>query len=122
MLLVLDNCEHLVQACAELVDALLRATARLRIVATSRELLRVPGEVAWRVPSLMVRPLGTVSVWADAAAATIVALPLASRPEDGAAIAVAAAPLSASSAATPAVMTAAVLRRLRADIEGPPGM
>ncbi|GAA3799109.1 hypothetical protein GCM10022403_036330 [Streptomyces coacervatus] len=74
------------------------------------------------MPSLMVSPLGTVSVWADAAAATIAALPLASPPEDGAAIAVAAAPHRVSSAVAPAVTTAAVLRRLRADIEVPPGM
>ncbi len=51
-LLVLDNCEHLVQACAELSDALLRACPRLRILATSREPLGVAGEVALRVPSL----------------------------------------------------------------------
>jgi predicted ATPase len=54
LLLVLDNCEHLVQACAELVDTLLRATTGLQVLATSRELLRVPGETAWRVPSLAV--------------------------------------------------------------------
>jgi len=54
LLLVLDNCEHLVQSCAELVAELLRATTTLRILATSRELLRVPSEAAWRVPSLAV--------------------------------------------------------------------
>jgi predicted ATPase len=53
MLLVLDNCEHLVDACADLVTLLLRATAGLRIVATSREALGVPGETVWRVPSLV---------------------------------------------------------------------
>ncbi len=51
-LLLLDNCEHLVQACAELADALLRACPRLHILATSRERLNVYGETAWRVPSL----------------------------------------------------------------------
>ncbi len=51
-LLLLDNCEHLVQACAELVDALLRACPRLHILATSRERLNVYGETAWQVPSL----------------------------------------------------------------------
>src|SRR5581483_792401 len=50
--LVLDNCEHLVDACARLADALLRACPALRILATSREALRIPGEITWRVPSL----------------------------------------------------------------------
>src|SRR5215472_14896631 len=52
LLLLLDNCEHLVEACAELSDQLLRACPQLRILATSRERLEVGGEVAWRVPSL----------------------------------------------------------------------
>jgi predicted ATPase len=52
MLLILDNCEHLIHACAELVEGLLRACPRLHILATSREWLNVGGEVAWRVPSL----------------------------------------------------------------------
>jgi predicted ATPase len=54
LLLVLDNCEHLVAACAELVDALLRACPGVRVLATSREALRVDGEVTWRVPPLPV--------------------------------------------------------------------
>jgi non-specific serine/threonine protein kinase len=52
-LLLLDNCEHLIQACAELAEALLRACPHLHILATSREALRVPGETSWRVPSLV---------------------------------------------------------------------
>jgi non-specific serine/threonine protein kinase len=52
VLLVLDNCEHLVGACAELAGVLLRACPALRILATSREELNVAGEVTWRVPSL----------------------------------------------------------------------
>jgi predicted ATPase len=52
VLLVLDNCEHMLDACAGLVDALIRACPRLRVLATSREPLGVSGEVAWRVPSL----------------------------------------------------------------------
>jgi non-specific serine/threonine protein kinase len=52
LLLVLDNCEHLVAACAELVAALLRAWPHVRILATSRETLAVPGETTYRVPSL----------------------------------------------------------------------
>ncbi len=54
LLLILDNCDHLVDACANLVEALLRSCPRLRILATSREALRVPGEMAWRVPPLAV--------------------------------------------------------------------
>jgi predicted ATPase len=52
LLLVLDNCEHLLAATAALVDTLLRSAPRLTILATSREPLRVPGEVVFRVPSL----------------------------------------------------------------------
>jgi non-specific serine/threonine protein kinase len=52
LLLVLDNCEHLITTCAELVEALLRAAPALRIVATSREALGVSGESVCRVPSL----------------------------------------------------------------------
>lgn len=51
-LLVLDNCEHLVDRCAEVVTELLRQCPDLRILATSRESLDVDGEIAWRVPSL----------------------------------------------------------------------
>ena len=51
-LLVLDNCEHLVDACAELAHALLRGCPDLRILATSREALGVKGERAWLVPPL----------------------------------------------------------------------
>ncbi|MGZ4277412.1 MAG: BTAD domain-containing putative transcriptional regulator [Solirubrobacteraceae bacterium] len=51
-LLVLDNCEHLAEACAALAEGLLARAPRLRILATSREPLRCPGEVTWRVPSL----------------------------------------------------------------------
>jgi predicted ATPase/DNA-binding SARP family transcriptional activator len=52
LLLVLDNCEHLVDACAALADGLLRASPGLRILATSREPLGVPGERAWLIPPL----------------------------------------------------------------------
>ncbi len=51
-LLVLDNCEHLIAACAELADQVVRHCPSVHILATSRELLGVPGEAAWRVPSL----------------------------------------------------------------------
>lgn len=52
LVLVLDNCEHLIAACAQLADALLRACPQLRILASSREALGITGEVAWRVPPL----------------------------------------------------------------------
>src|SRR6202022_700118 len=54
LLLLLDNCEHLIAACADLADALLRACPRLTILATSREGLNVPGESLMPVPSLRV--------------------------------------------------------------------
>ncbi|MCJ7678281.1 MAG: tetratricopeptide repeat protein [Anaerolineales bacterium] len=52
MLLVLDNCEHLVADCAAMVKALLREGADLRILTTSTEPLGVPGEMVWQVPPL----------------------------------------------------------------------
>ena len=52
MLLVLDNCEHLLDACAQLIDGLLRTCPDVRVLATSREPVGIGGEVAWRVPSL----------------------------------------------------------------------
>ena len=52
LLLVLDNCEHLLDACARLVAALLHACPDVVVLATSREPLRVGGEVTWRTPSL----------------------------------------------------------------------
>jgi predicted ATPase/DNA-binding CsgD family transcriptional regulator len=65
LLLVLDNCEHLVDACAELAAALVGAGPGLRILATSREPLRIPGEVTWRVPSLAVPNAGLADSPAD---------------------------------------------------------
>jgi predicted ATPase/class 3 adenylate cyclase len=52
MICILDNCEHLLGACARLADALLRGCPQLRILATSRELLGISGETVWRVPSM----------------------------------------------------------------------
>jgi class 3 adenylate cyclase len=51
-LLILDNCEHVSAACAKLAEALLRGCPSLTVLATSRAPLGVPGETAWRVPSL----------------------------------------------------------------------
>jgi predicted ATPase/DNA-binding SARP family transcriptional activator len=52
VLLILDNCEHLIEACAQLAHSLLRAAPGLKIVATSRETLGISGETAYHVPSL----------------------------------------------------------------------
>jgi predicted ATPase len=52
MLLVLDNCEHLRQAVAALVERLLTAASDLRILATSREVLGLPGEATYAVPAM----------------------------------------------------------------------
>jgi len=54
LLVVLDNCEHLLDACADLVVALLGGAPGLTLLATSREPIGVPGEATWRVPSLSV--------------------------------------------------------------------
>jgi predicted ATPase len=58
LLLILDNCEHLIEAIASLVDLLLDSCPRLRILATSREGLGVEGEIRWVVPSLSVPKQG----------------------------------------------------------------
>jgi DNA-binding transcriptional regulator YiaG len=83
LLLVLDNCEHLAPACAALVERVLRTCPRVRVLATSREPLGVPGEVVWRLPALSVVPVdrslpfetlaGTeaVRLFADRAAARV---------------------------------------------------
>jgi predicted ATPase/class 3 adenylate cyclase len=52
LLLVLDNCEHLVEACAELARQLLRAAPQLKVLASSREHLRTAGEHVYTVPAL----------------------------------------------------------------------
>jgi predicted ATPase/DNA-binding SARP family transcriptional activator len=51
-LLVLDNCEHVLDGCARLAEKILTACPDIRILATSREPLRIPGEAVYRVPSL----------------------------------------------------------------------
>ncbi|HKP52802.1 MAG TPA: tetratricopeptide repeat protein [Chloroflexia bacterium] len=52
VLLILDNCEHLVRACASLAGTLLRSCPGLHVLATSRHVLNIVGEIIWRVPSL----------------------------------------------------------------------
>jgi predicted ATPase/class 3 adenylate cyclase len=61
LLLILDNCEHLIQACAKLADQLLHACPQLKIIASSREALGIAGETAYRVPSLSLPDRGHVT-------------------------------------------------------------
>ena len=59
VLVVLDNCEHVIEAAARMAEALLRANPHARVMATSREPLRAPGEYVYRVLSLEVPAEGT---------------------------------------------------------------
>ena len=59
LLLILDNCEHLLDACSNLAGALLRACPQLQILATSRQALNTDGDTIWRVPPLSL-PSSTV--------------------------------------------------------------
>ena len=54
MLIVLDNCEHVIEAAADVVNLLLQACGDLRVLATSRESLQLPSETTWVVPSLSI--------------------------------------------------------------------
>ncbi len=65
LLIILDNCEHLLAACADLAAALLRACSQVRILATSREGLGVPGETIWRVPSLSLPDIRHLPAYRD---------------------------------------------------------
>jgi predicted ATPase/class 3 adenylate cyclase len=60
LLLIFDNCEHVVAACARLAETLLRSAPRLRILASSREPLGIAGEAAWPLP-----PLSVPERWRD---------------------------------------------------------
>jgi predicted ATPase len=53
-LIILDNCEHLIEGCAQFADTVLRAAPQVKILASSREALGIAGEVAFRVPSLAI--------------------------------------------------------------------
>ncbi|MEV4078461.1 helix-turn-helix transcriptional regulator [Nonomuraea fuscirosea] len=64
-LLVLDNCEHLIDACAAFAEALIQAVPEVRILATSREALGVPSEVRYVVPPLSLPPDGHGPAAAD---------------------------------------------------------
>src|SRR5581483_9559582 len=58
LLLILDNCEHLLDACARFAEQLLRAAPKLQVLATSREPLGLLGEVVYRVPSFTLPAVG----------------------------------------------------------------
>jgi predicted ATPase/DNA-binding CsgD family transcriptional regulator len=66
LLLVLDNCEHLIDACAAVCHRLLDASPGLSLIATSREPLRVAAETVWQVPPLSVAPAGPMEAAEDA--------------------------------------------------------
>ena len=59
LLLALDNCEHLIDACAQLSRQLLAGSPGLRLLTTSREPLRIAAETIWRVAPLSMAPVGT---------------------------------------------------------------
>jgi predicted ATPase/class 3 adenylate cyclase len=63
LLLILDNCEHLLAACAALVEGLLRSCPQVQILASSREGLNIPGEQTYHVPSLSLPPLVESGKW-----------------------------------------------------------
>lgn len=65
LLLVLDNCEHVLEACARLTDSLIRECPHVRVLATSREPLGLVGEVAWRVPSFRLPPARPATHFVD---------------------------------------------------------
>src|SRR4029453_16872819 len=56
LLVVLDNCEHVLAGCAAVVEALQAASDAMRVLATGREALGVPGEGTWRIPALSLPP------------------------------------------------------------------
>lgn len=64
VLLLLDNCEHLLEPCAVLVETLVKSCPHLKVLATSREALGIPGEIQYRLPSLELpdnqQPLETI--------------------------------------------------------------
>ena len=66
LLLALDNCEHLIGACARVCQHLLASSPGLRLIATSREPLRVAAERIWQVPPLSIAPDGTLATAEEA--------------------------------------------------------
>src|SRR6266496_4754663 len=64
-LLILDNCEHIIDACARFVSHLLQTCPELSILVTSREALNIDGEFAWIVPSLQILTIQSLSTISD---------------------------------------------------------
>jgi predicted ATPase len=66
LLLILDNCEHLIETCAQLSDHFLHACPKLKIITSSREALGIDGETVYGVPSLslpLLKAMGSKSLW-----------------------------------------------------------
>jgi predicted ATPase len=66
ILLILDNCEHLLDSCAQLIQSLLQGCPKVQILATSRERMNIPGETIWLVPPLSLpdsQDLGASAGW-----------------------------------------------------------
>jgi predicted ATPase/class 3 adenylate cyclase len=61
LLLILDNCEHVISEAAHVIDAILRAAPQVQVIATSREPLRIAAENVYRVPSLAVPPYNALT-------------------------------------------------------------
>src|SRR5262245_5916421 len=80
-LIVLDNCEHLAQACAEAAEALLSAAPEIVVLATSRAPLTAAGETEWRVPSLSLPALNDEENGASDAVVLFVERAAAARPD-----------------------------------------
>ena len=83
VLLVFDNCEHLLDPAGDLADALLKAVPQIRIIASSRELLDVPGEQAWPIQPLPLpnRGDGVAALMRSTAARLFMARVLSHRPD-----------------------------------------
>jgi len=79
VILLLDGCEHLVEACAEVAEMLLRACPELRILATSREALGIAGETTFRVPPLSL-PTGREASAVVALGKSVLTLPVPNAP------------------------------------------
>ena len=62
ILLVLDNCEHLIEACAQLVEYLLLSCTELKILTTSREVLGLAGENVWQVPTMSLPDVQSITL------------------------------------------------------------
>lgn len=80
LLVILDNCEHVVTGCAQLIDALIRNCSGVQVLATSREPLRIHGETVWTVPPLAADE--AVDLFVRRARAAAAAMPLKAQEVD----------------------------------------